>query len=44
MEHQHTIAKEASISGVGLHTNEKVTLKVKPASVNHGIVFNFYRS
>jgi len=39
MEHQHTISKEVSISGVGLHTNERVTLKIKPAEANHGIVF-----
>lgn len=39
MEHQHTIAKETAISGVGLHTNQKVTLRIKPAPVNHGIIF-----
>ncbi len=39
MEHQHTIGRPVSISGVGLHTNEKVTVTIKPAEVNHGIIF-----
>ncbi len=39
MDHQYTIKKEVSISGVGLHTNEKVNLKINPAPANHGIVF-----
>ncbi|MDD5613563.1 MAG: UDP-3-O-acyl-N-acetylglucosamine deacetylase [Candidatus Omnitrophica bacterium] len=39
MEYQHTISKEVAISGVGLHTNKKVNLKIKPAGENHGIVF-----
>jgi UDP-3-O-[3-hydroxymyristoyl] N-acetylglucosamine deacetylase/3-hydroxyacyl-[acyl-carrier-protein] dehydratase len=36
---QQTLAKPTSISGTGLHTGAKVTLTVKPAPVNHGIVF-----
>ena len=39
MEHQQTIKNEVSISGVGLHTGNKVTLTFKPAPVNHGISF-----
>lgn len=39
MEHQHTISREASIEGVGLHTNDRINLEIKPAPVNHGIVF-----
>jgi UDP-3-O-[3-hydroxymyristoyl] N-acetylglucosamine deacetylase/3-hydroxyacyl-[acyl-carrier-protein] dehydratase len=36
---QKTIAQEASLSGVGLHTGSLTTLTFKPAPVNHGIVF-----
>ena len=39
MEHQHTISKDMAISGVGLHTNEKVNLKIKSAEANSGIAF-----
>jgi UDP-3-O-[3-hydroxymyristoyl] N-acetylglucosamine deacetylase / 3-hydroxyacyl-[acyl-carrier-protein] dehydratase len=39
VEHQHTISQDIAISGVGLHTNEKVNLKIKPAEINSGIVF-----
>jgi len=39
MEYQHSIKKEVSISGVGLHTGTDVTLTFKPAAVNHGISF-----
>ena len=35
---QRTIAREVSVSGHGLHTGETVTLTLKPAPVNHGIV------
>ncbi len=35
---QRTLAREATISGHGLHTGETVTLTMKPAPVNHGIV------
>src|SRR6058998_1147245 len=38
-EFQHTIAKPASFSGTALHTGEKVTLKLQPAPVDHGIKF-----
>ena len=39
MDYQHTIKNEVSISGVGLHTGNKVTLNFKPAPTNHGISF-----
>ncbi|MDP8216363.1 MAG: UDP-3-O-acyl-N-acetylglucosamine deacetylase [Candidatus Kaelpia imicola] len=39
MEHQHTISKDAAISGVGLHTDERVNLKIKPGEVDSGITF-----
>lgn len=38
-EKQHTIAAEATISGVGLHTGKSVNVTFKPAPENHGIVF-----
>ena len=36
---QKTIAKEISLTGVGLHTGENVTLKFLPAAENHGYAF-----
>ena len=36
---QRTIAKEASITGIGLHTGNHSTLTFKPAPENHGIRF-----
>lgn len=36
---QRTILREVSISGKSLHTGEEVHLTLKPAPVNHGIVF-----
>lgn len=36
---QKTIKNEVTLSGVGLHTGNKVTLTFKPASINHGYVF-----
>lgn len=38
-EKQKTIAKSASLQGVGLHTGMDVTITFKPAPVNHGYVF-----
>src|SRR5918912_122724 len=38
-EFQHTLAKSAGFSGTSLHTGEKVTLKLQPAPVDHGIKF-----
>ncbi len=37
--YQKTIAKEISISGVGLHTGNEVTLTFKPAPENFGFAF-----
>lgn len=36
---QRTILREVSISGKSLHTGEEVHLTLKPAPVDHGIVF-----
>jgi UDP-3-O-[3-hydroxymyristoyl] N-acetylglucosamine deacetylase/3-hydroxyacyl-[acyl-carrier-protein] dehydratase len=39
MEKQRTIKNDVSISGTGLHTGQKVTLRFKPAPVNYGYKF-----
>jgi len=36
---QKTIRNEVTLSGVGLHTGNKVTMTFKPAPVNYGYVF-----
>lgn len=36
---QHTIGKEVSISGAGIHTGKSVSLTIKPASADSGISF-----
>lgn len=36
---QRTLAREVSIKGSSLHTGDAVTLTMKPAPVDHGIVF-----
>ena len=36
---QRTLAREVSIQGNALHTGEAVTLTMKPAPADHGIVF-----
>ena len=38
-EKQRTLAREASLSGKGLHTGINVTLTFKPAPANHGYKF-----
>src|SRR5438874_12144773 len=38
-ELQHTVGKTVGFTGTALHTGEKVTLKVHPAPVDHGIKF-----
>src|SRR2546421_4378100 len=38
-ELQHTVGKSAGFSGTSLHTGEKVSLKLHPAPVDHGIKF-----
>jgi UDP-3-O-[3-hydroxymyristoyl] N-acetylglucosamine deacetylase/3-hydroxyacyl-[acyl-carrier-protein] dehydratase len=38
-EFQHTLGKTAGFTGTALHTGEKVTLKLQPAPVDHGIKF-----
>lgn len=37
---QRTIGNEIAISGIGLHTGKPVSMTMKPAPVNHGIVFH----
>ncbi|WP_088324810.1 bifunctional UDP-3-O-[3-hydroxymyristoyl] N-acetylglucosamine deacetylase/3-hydroxyacyl-ACP dehydratase [Polaribacter tangerinus] len=37
---QKTIQKEVTLSGVGLHTGNNVTMVLKPAPVNHGFAFS----
>ena len=37
--YQQTIKKEATLTGVGLHTGQNVTVRFQPAPVNHGIKF-----
>lgn len=39
MGNQRTIKKEVKIQGKGIHTGSQVTLKLKPASDNSGILF-----
>ncbi len=36
---QHTIRRPVACSGIGLHSGNKVTLRLKPAPADHGIVF-----
>ena len=37
--HQKTISKSIKFSGVGLHSGNKVSLEIKPAGINTGIIF-----
>ncbi len=36
---QNTIKEEITLSGVGLHTGNQVTMTFKPAPINHGFAF-----
>lgn len=36
---QRTLRNEIRATGIGLHTGEKIYLTLKPAPINHGIVF-----
>lgn len=38
-QYQHTIKEEVTISGAGIHSGEAVTMRLKPAEPNTGIVF-----
>ncbi|MEO5721094.1 MAG: bifunctional UDP-3-O-[3-hydroxymyristoyl] N-acetylglucosamine deacetylase/3-hydroxyacyl-ACP dehydratase [Chthoniobacterales bacterium] len=38
-ELQHTLGKSAGLTGVSLHTGEKVTLRLQPAPIDYGIKF-----
>ncbi|MAZ49206.1 MAG: UDP-3-O-[3-hydroxymyristoyl] N-acetylglucosamine deacetylase [Halobacteriovoraceae bacterium] len=39
MIYQRTIAKEVSITGIGIHSGKKVTLKMYPSDADTGVVF-----
>ncbi len=39
LEHQHTIAQPASLTGIGLHTGVPVNMRLVPAPANTGVVF-----
>ena len=39
MSAQRTIARPASVTGIGLHSGESCTLVAKPAPVDTGMVF-----
>ncbi len=39
LKKQQTLAKEVSLTGVGLHTGKEVTLTLKPAPINYGYAF-----
>jgi UDP-3-O-[3-hydroxymyristoyl] N-acetylglucosamine deacetylase len=39
VEYQHTLAREVSLSGVGLHTGGKATVTLAPAPANAGFSF-----
>lgn len=39
MIYQRTIAKEVSVTGIGIHSGKKVTLKMYPAEADTGILF-----
>lgn len=39
IEKQQTVSAEVVLQGVGLHTGEKVTMKILPAEPNHGYKF-----
>ena len=39
MRLQHTLAQSVECTGIGLHTGQPVTLTIRPASPNTGIVF-----
>jgi UDP-3-O-[3-hydroxymyristoyl] N-acetylglucosamine deacetylase / 3-hydroxyacyl-[acyl-carrier-protein] dehydratase len=38
-EFQHTLKSEVTINGVGIHTGQTVTMVLKPAEPNTGIIF-----
>ncbi len=40
---QRTIKKDISFSGIGLHTGNNVSMKLKPAPINTGYVFRVIR-
>ena len=39
MDAQRTIRRQISCAGIGLHSGNKVTLTLKPAAADAGIIF-----
>ncbi|MBV8670722.1 MAG: UDP-3-O-acyl-N-acetylglucosamine deacetylase, partial [Candidatus Eremiobacteraeota bacterium] len=39
VDYQHTLAREVSLSGVGLHTGCETTVTIAPAPANAGFSF-----
>lgn len=39
MIYQRTLAKDVKVTGIGLHSGKKVTLKLIPAEADFGIQF-----
>lgn len=39
MSNQITLKKTVELSGIGLHSGKLVTMKLRPAPINHGVVF-----
>lgn len=39
MRNQRTLKEELEVSGVGIHTGTPVTMKVRPAPPDHGVIF-----
>lgn len=39
-QHQHTLAREGFLSGVGIHTGKTIELRLRPAPVNTGVVLH----
>ena len=41
MFYRHTLASTVELSGVGVHTGDTVTVRIKAAEPGHGIVFDW---
>ena len=39
MIYQRTIAREVSVTGIGIHLGKKVTMVLRPAMADYGICF-----
>jgi UDP-3-O-[3-hydroxymyristoyl] N-acetylglucosamine deacetylase len=40
LSHQRTLERPVTVEGIGLHTGERVTVTLKPAPANSGVVFH----